>query len=318
MLFRSAIDHLEEMFPDNFIAIGVHNGDFMAVAEYDTPLGLVAFPSGYVNRMRISRPMAETVEGELTFDLDGTFVYDAKRALQSPVPASIELDAQFIQADSMKIQVNTTTRFSLNQDNSDYRVVHVLIEDNIRGTQANSIAYREEKIYGDWGKGGIYGTSSVQNYLYTHVARGIYPSFEGESGHFPQAISFDETFTHTSVIDVPKKVNTKRNLSLVALLIDGNSKEIINAERIHDLQLSSSSESALEDKQTAFALNGSLLTVSDVVRKVSLSDPTGRILIQTQVTGAASFDLSGFNSGAYLIEVVSENGKSVRAKVYLR
>lgn len=307
-----AIEHIEELYPDNFIAIGVHQGDAMA-NDYINYLGLSAFPSGFVNRGSVSYPLKEE-SGDYTFEAEESFLSDVKKALSELTTVEIHASGEFIKADSMQIQITSNVRFAMNEENLDYRITYALLEDDVKGSQSNYLSTFTNPIFGEWGKGGIYGSSTVKNYMFQDVARGIFPSFAGTKGSIPSSVVMDENYSHTQVIEVPTKVAKKRNLSVVAMVVNNKKGEIMNATKIGGFQISAGVESSISENQTQVALEGSELVIYGNATYLTVTNMAG-YMVKSQPVTSPRINVADLMPGVYIVTTTAENGQKSVSKI---
>ena len=65
--------------------------------------------------------------------------------------------------------------------------------------------------------------------LYNDVARGIFDNYLGVEGSVPQIINEGETYSQDYSLKLPETIQNKKNIRIVALLLDGMTGEILNA-----------------------------------------------------------------------------------------
>ena len=68
--------------------------------------------------------------------------------------------------------------------------------------------------------------------VYQEVARGIVSSFVGVKNSIPQNIVKDEEFISEYIFRVPETVMNKKNIEIIAMLVDQSSGAIWNADKI--------------------------------------------------------------------------------------
>lgn len=314
-----AIEYLHELYPDNFIPIAVHNKDVMA-CDYDSYLGIVAFPSGYVNRHKFAYPIRQEADNTYTFDGETSFYKEVRDALDQATLVQISSKAEFVSADSMSIQVTSSLDFAMNQQGLDYRVLYVLLEDNVKaGAQSNYLYSQTNPIFGEWGKGGKYGVSSVKNYLYQDVARGIFPSFKGNMGELPSTVEIDKKYEHTYTIEVPKKVFYKSNLRVVALVLDNKTNEIMNAYNVKNISMREDANGIGELSDVALmgvSLQNQTLVVRGEVANLKITNLSGPVVLQQSVDNR-EIDIAGLNAGVYIVTMIASDGMIQNQKIII-
>lgn len=211
-----AIEKMNEKYPDNFIAIAVHDDEMIPVLDgYQPFFNMVgSYPNAHINRSYWIDPYP--------FDLDD--VKDKGEA---------QINATAYSPDGKEVQVATETEFGFNDNGStEYSVAYVLTEDKV-GPYAQSNYYSNPEAEHDpnnmmdwW----VHQGSRVVT-VYNDVARAIYGDYYGVKGLFPNEIKEGETYKNQYVFSLPDNVQNKENLNLVTLLIDSRTGEIMNADR---------------------------------------------------------------------------------------
>ena len=223
------MESLETRHPGRFIGLAVHSdvtsqNDPLFVPEYFNKLAfLIADPQ----TMTISEPKGimnrdETMCGDpLYWDL----YYD--RHEQDLAPAGLTLISASDIHDG-KIDVCLNSRFAKDYNYHAYSVAFVLVEDNVTGCiQSNYYAGGAYGTMGGWENEANYVRCALSN-----VARGIW-KYDGIEGSIPVVIEKKRDYTFRYSLDLSKATyNRPENLSVVALLIDGSTGHIVQADRI--------------------------------------------------------------------------------------
>lgn len=228
-----AIEHLQEVYPDNFIAIAVHNKDEMTVAAYDSALGFNSFPGGLVNRKINATPTTN----DYLLEGAGTFYNAVASELASLPEAEIRI-SNVTQNSDNTISVNAGIRFALNAKTNDYRTAYVVTVNNYisyENGQSNYLATTDRyPTFGKFGKGGEYGQSTVIGMPFNDVACGIFPSFKGKQGALPESPAINQTYEDTMTISLDdcQNITDRVEIEVVALLINGTTGYIVNADKV--------------------------------------------------------------------------------------
>jgi len=210
-------------YPENYIPIGLHYFDAMYPdnGSYDEIIGRLYYsvPNGIINRTEIIDPRSYELE-EIGQKKDNAV-------------AKIDAKAMFVSTDSTIINVSTETSFGFDDDGStEYRIAYVVLEDSVGPyPQDNYYSHPEreddpDNLLNDWVHSG-----PVVEMLHNHVARGIYPSCQGEYGSVPNSIIEGETYSHDFQFVLPQNIQNMHNIYIVTLLIDGFNGEILNAAK---------------------------------------------------------------------------------------
>lgn len=211
----ASIDVMKELYPDNFIAIAIHNDDMeVKNNSYDSFKELVfEFPSAWLNRTKWLSNWGP-IDMEETKDMG---------------EAQIKSTASF--GDGRKINVCTETEFGFSDKGDDcYRIAYVVLEDNVgpyfqTNYYSNPDSPDNPDDYLNWW---IHQSSTVLT-TFNDVARGIY-DYDGIQGQFPENIIEGETYANNHTLTLPNGIQDASNLKIATLLIDTRTGEILNAD----------------------------------------------------------------------------------------
>lgn len=208
------IMEMKKLYPDNFIAIAVHD-DIMAPGdEYSTEFiaNISVFPSCRINRSYWMDPWF--------FDID-----DIKDAAD----ASIKVNAEYNKEG--KIDVKTESIFGFDDKcGNDYKISYVIVEDGV-GPYYQSNYYSDpdaDNNTDDPMNWWISQVSKVET-VYNDVARAIY-GYNGIDGQIPNEIHEGNIYNCDYTIPVPSNIQNPENLKVIVLLLDTKSGEIMNAD----------------------------------------------------------------------------------------
>lgn len=209
------IEKMNERYPDNFIAIAIHNDELEPTDDNYYPFYsmVTEFPSAHINR--------SYWDGLLTFDLDET---------KDQGEAIIKANAEFTSGNQVTVNTKTTFGFSDN-GSTEYRIAYVVVEDNV-GPYYQANYYSDPNAADDpnnpmnwW----VHQDSYVE-IMYNDVARTIY-NYDGIAGQLPKEITEGETYKCQYTLTLPNNIQNVENLKIVTLLIDTYTGEILNADR---------------------------------------------------------------------------------------
>ena len=279
---------MAEKYPETFIGIAVHKSDALTTNSYDK-LTFKGYPGCYVNR-NLKNPTSPEA---------GTLEVMHNKYVANPPHIGVEIEANFTDDTKKKINAKALTTFFADEQNVNYKVSFVLIENGIKG-------YKQSNYYagGKYGKmGGFEDLPGSVAIDMDHVARMNY-SFYGVDGSIPTSVKADETVEYAAQLDVPKNIQNTDNLYLIALLI--NSKgEIENAAEIKvtaDPSMSITDNRTLLVPEFTFA-NGTL----------NVNGFSGKVFIYN-VYGVEVPNQS-IPSGIYIIKCVDGNKSFVKKMV---
>lgn len=204
------MDIMSNQFDGFWAGIAVHNGDPMTVANYDTGIGALigGYPSSLVDRGTDIDPSAMQTD----------FL---ERIVIAPT-ATLEAGAAFNPVNRW-LEVSMTANFVSPATNG-YRMAIVLTEDSVNGddsgyAQANYYSNSADLIDPagfNWID--LPSTVPAADMKYDHVARGIFPSFDGVS-MFPTTVNPGDAHTLNTYMTVPADWNVDK-MHIVGLLID--------------------------------------------------------------------------------------------------
>lgn len=320
-----AMENLKTMYADDVITIAVHADDALQSESY-LPMAYMTsgFPSAFINRFYLADPY-------YGFTADATMgITDVvDEILASPAEAQIGVTSK-LSADGSTIDVTSYTRFCLtdNSETPHYAVAYALVEDGVRG-----LAYAQTNYYSSQMSGGPYSgrtpeTSglpddlaqfvgmgpSIQGLTYNDVARGIYDCF-GVEGSLNSNIQSGSMQTHTYSIPVPESISNIANTTLVAMVVDTETMEVINAVEVKVGESNTTGIEAVKEPAKAdISVSGNAITVTtdaggSAVAKVYSTD--GKLVAQATVNGSATLAVDG-QKGTYIVRV--ENGNDVTVK----
>lgn len=166
-----------------------------------------------------------------------------KKRINTDAPANIDIDAVFTAEDSMKVSV--ASLFSNSLENTNYRYQFVYTEDNVK----------------------IDGTT------YNYVARGRYPNSKGYENSVPAKVEKDKEYIFEQVIPIPTTINDINATTLIALMIDATSGEVVNANTLDLKQINT----WREKQKPSFFNNGKLVASGTTVETSSYDEKNKRM-----------------------------------------
>lgn len=304
--------------PDDFIGIAVHNGDPMAIAQYDGPLGISAFPGSKINRF----PADQDPSYENLQDL-----YPQVKSLV--VPIEVSGDAIFDGA-TRELTINANTTFYSTFSSADFRIAAVVLESGVTNT---SDTYAHANFYSGNTNATLIDPLTNINYfnlpnpipaadmVYDHVARDILPSFDGAESSIPVDGINGETYTFSTVYTVPQNFDINQ-MSVALLAIDAETGLILNAYETHAQLMTDVTEVVNQNLANVYPNPASDFTMIDInleeAKNVTLSvtDIMGRT-ISTQNLGTiknqqVKYDVSALENGMYTFTISAENEVAVK------
>lgn len=246
-----------EKYPGTFIPVAIHYNDEMSLDDYAMYMQFPNYPSCNIDRMY--------------WGLDPNFddledMYDEQDALGAFAEVALEGS---VDTEEGIVSGKVTAKFDFNNANADYRLAYILTEDDVIGPQLNAFyggGYGEMGGFEDLGM-------NVPEYSHQHVARGVYPSFDGGRA-FLSGIEKDKEMKEEFEFTLPSNVDTS-NLSLAVALIDGHTGMVINSSLI---KLEEKESSVAMLKQNGWRLDGDRLIFGETVGHLQVFDVFGQLI----------------------------------------
>ena len=267
------MEKVHETYGDQVVQIAAHNGDIMAINAYQPVINTFAggFPSSITDRQ---------------FEADPSFS-GLKSALNSAwnrvSPGTIELSAQWSNAEKKAVTFNTKTTFSYSDNDGKYAIAFVLTEDGLRGTNSNWV---QQNYYSGMSTSQA-GTdmawwcaaeSTVSDLEFNHVPVAAWEPMYGVDGSVSNTFKADKVLMYTFVGDISNisLIQDKSKLKAIALLIDRVSGTIINAAHtdIQDYETAITSISSEANKpEASYSIDGrQLQTIQRGLNIIRMSD----------------------------------------------
>lgn len=243
---------VHDKFGDEVVLIAVHSSDPMDIGDYNPVLNAYCdgFPEATISRSVFCDP--------------SYLSYYIPSVMESTVTGKIDLTANWADADMTAVSFNTQSTFSYSDDNGQYGVALVLVEDGMTGTgsdwaQANYYSGSSAAGMEEWTSKG----REVTGVVFDHVAVAAWDILNGAD--LPTSFTADSplAYNYTGDISANKVIQDKTKLKAVALLIDRTSNTIINAAQcpISDYSTGINELSAKDNTVVArFAVDGRQLS----------------------------------------------------------
>lgn len=231
-----SIEHCRQAFGDRFIPVAIHTytGDNLggSFGSYTSFLGIMGAPMARINRLpEVYSPMARQADEFYYHDVEGEQLwYDVvARELNQLTMADLQLQAT-LDASTKQLTFSTDLRYALTADNQQLSLFIVILEDGIYSYQQNGFSSMHSATLADWCDGGRYASPMVVPYAHDHVVRGVAgQTYSGTIGLFPADITGGQTYNARVTCPLPSAINNVEKVSAVAMLIDTQTGEVINA-----------------------------------------------------------------------------------------
>ncbi len=219
------------------------------------------------------------------------------------------------------VKVKFDARNAYDADGIDLRAAVVLIENGVTGndsgyTQTNGFYNRTDSyITSNYGEfllpymqkylaGGEFGMEMIpfSKMVYNHVARGIWPSFYGET--LEGAWVRDEARSGEIEFTVPQTIQHLENTEVIVLLIDGETNAIV-ASDIVDAKAYTSGIKAVGANGEKAVRNGNEVTLTAESADAAVYTLDGIKVASVQVDGSATVEVP---AGPVIVRVITATG----------
>ncbi len=217
------MEKAKETFGDKAILIAVHSSDPMETSDYDPVAYKVSgYPSSFVNRYADVYPSAANLS------------YYINQCINTITTGEIKADAIWINEEKTAIKIDTDTKFVYSEDNGQYGIAYVLIENEMSGTgsgwaQSNYLSGNSSYAtdYPFW----YNAPSKVSGLKFNHVAVAAWGIAYGVNGSVNSTITADEVQKFNYKVDISNNtiIQDKSKLKIITLLIDKTTGKIVNA-----------------------------------------------------------------------------------------
>ncbi len=251
----AVIEKCEKTFGDRFIPVSIHTytGDpyGTGLSGYSDFLGLKAAPSARINRVPGAFSPMVSKEGSLIYtNPDAPLWFDVVAQQLSVMSlADITLSARTSQ-DGKFINFNSSLRYALDAKDTHLSLLLLVLENGIINYQDNNYGTLDDEILGEWGEGGIYSAATVYPFVHNDVVRSVIgQTFSGTSGLFPSTLEAGKTYTTELSSNWPTSIADVKNATAVAMLVDTQTGEVVNAVRTDILPYDEDAIDVIEDSR---------------------------------------------------------------------
>ena len=322
-----SFEYMEGIYGEQIIPIAIHanvfGNDVFAYDAYNNYFGIGAQPTGVVNRIdTLYAPMYR--DGNMVYHLETeqgneTFADIAKRELSSYAIADVNIDKAVYDTSSKNVQISGTVNYALDMNSLNHNIAFVVLEDNLVGRQENNLYASDEPIFGEFGKGGKYGTATPE-ITFVDVARKVpNDNFAGESGFIPVSVTAGQPVAFNKVFSLPENVTNWDNAKIVVMLIDANTERVLNAAKLKMTAGTAGINDATvsENGITISGENGSISVNGGSDLNVTVYDVSGSVISNVNSTSGAVKVSTGGKNGLFIVKATSD-GVSVVKKVIVK
>lgn len=229
-----AMRKLQNLFQDRFIGIAIHLDDIMSCSGYNALIKKVeGVPYSMVDRWRDGDPYWGQEYG-------GFGMKDiVETCLNQQAEASVEISELNWSDDLQQIDIATDVIFQYNRDEAPYALGYAVVEDSLTGTtkdwwQKNNLMDDLEFSFDDDFKEFYKGERIIKDMVYNHVAMGGWRTSKGydESIQAPLVAGAKQTHRQSLNLSAITTIQNKKNLKVVAMLIDRENNRIVNTAQM--------------------------------------------------------------------------------------
>ncbi len=214
---NQAAEELHALYGDQFIPLGFHNDDSMALAVQDTlrrKFGITGYPSGLIDRETFSYDNASSTS------VDPDNWADACTQLKDQT-SNVGVDLHWsIDANGILSGTVSTTFFAAL--NTQYAINVIILEDSVSGKgkgwdQTNYLSgrkgYESHPYY--------YLAGSITSYYHMNVVRAVIGGSSGDTTNFPRINKNGDAHDHAFQIDLKSlPIQHRSNIWVAALVVE--------------------------------------------------------------------------------------------------
>ncbi len=299
-----ALEQLHLQYPGEFVDVAVHFSDQMSITEYQQ--GMDSFFSGLPSCVL-----------DRNYDIIGDPYYDISELWNkaSAIGSIARLSCNAYIDDSNKINISTTSEFGKEITSGAYSLAFIIVEDDMTGfPQQNAFAGSDMDL------GGIEDMDDIipaGEYFFANVARAIYPSFNGDDEAFPVGTPRHTPIETSHQFDMINKVQNAENLKVVAIILNNENGQVINA--CETKLIDNSSVEDIADCSNFNITNQALsvaISAEEEINNVEIWSADGKLL--KQVTPNATYTLIDKNAtnGIVIIKVYSATETAIFKQIW--
>lgn len=300
-----AMETLQEHYPEEFIGVAVHVNDAMEVKGYGNVMPFPAgAPTAWIDRLVYCEDMLMPTykDGHQTFTtLMGGVESLFLERLSEQAFADVEVNGNYDDS-SREMGVDVSVKFAKKYEDSDFRIVLLLTEDNVWKEgyyQTNYQAGLDAVV------GGFENLPSriVEDFEFNHVARWSGEDYTGAEGSLPSELDPGVNYDYSASFTMPKSVLNPNNVKVIAMVADASTGEIMNAAASH---INNSGIEIIEkDHITVRVEKGVISAYAEGEVEMTMFSVSGMLVGKVSGNGCAVKD--DLASGIYIVKISSGN-----------
>ena len=282
---------LNTTFRDDVVTVAVHADDPMELPGY--ALSTTRYPSCQINHGAFCDPYYGTSDEPFGIRRD------VEAAMRRYTIGEIAVSAEWADNSQTSIRVTTTTTFVEDVSASPYLIGYMLLEDGMTGTAsgwtqsnyfANS-ANRDPNL-----KTLVESPSKIQDMVFDDVPVAVWEPRTGVEGTLPATIVSEVPMNNTYTLDIADntRIQQKERLTVVALLLNRETGEVLNAAKF---------KFTPDPDPSVVAVPGNSRTAGDGTVDVYTLD--GRLVCLHAKT------LKGLSKGVYLVRSQGKDSRKL-------
>lgn len=215
------LEEMKERYPESFIGIAVHSGDFLETAGYAEYIKDISASTGF--------PYSITCRDRSAAGDPDVIPTYYKRKANADIKGYVKLE---LSADNDECLAKSNVVLNENISDGRYRMSYVIVENDVFEEQNPN--YKQLNYYAGGENGPMGGYEDMPevllNYHFNDVARGVIGDVSGIAESLPYVMDMGKMYTHEVTFSLPKEVINPNNVYIVAMLIDGRNGSIVNAD----------------------------------------------------------------------------------------
>ena len=219
---------LNKTFRNDVVTVAVHTNDPMELPGYS--LNASGFPSCQINRGEFCDPYYGS--SDQIFGIKK----DVEAAMRQYTIGEIAVNAEWTDDSQTAINVSTTTTFVENVTSSPYQIGYLLLEDKQTGTTPDW--YQSNYFAGSGNndpnlKSLVDSPSKIVDIKYDYVPVATWQHMSGIEGSLPPTITSEVPMDYTYTLDISgnTRIQNKARLTVVALLLNKETGEVLNTAK---------------------------------------------------------------------------------------
>lgn len=289
-----SMKRLYEQYPDNYIGIEVYADYYSTLyAPTYSEFSFNGTPTSVVNR---------TYYPSTSIGCAGIVsAYMQQTGLKTDVDVTVK--GNIVEGTQNKVQATATATFVNSKSTSGYRWAFVVTENDITDKE-----YLQKNYYANNAHGEMDGWESLPDRTAavppTHVARAIY-DYRGLYSSFPTSVTEDEPVEYSKELELPENIADNSKLNIIALLLNSQTNEIVNAAEAQITGGTSSIAAAGKSEQAVFGVADGKIVAGNGVQ------------LSVYTANGEQVENANLKGGLYIVKAV-KNGMAQTGKVIVK